>query len=488
MFAATAGGKFAHAGRPVDPFLADAEEADHEAGGPRTASYEYQQGQPQEVRHAQYQAAPAAGAAWQPADAAYGGAAMAWPGISPYMVVDQDSVENSNGIWQYDSRSPYTDPPRRYHFSIDYARGAGSHPGNYFIGDTNAALHAYPTDDTFPFPPFTRLTNVDYGDARPFSNWPVRDTSGMHKFEHNGVRAGFGWTTPEDSGILLSGFFLWEKSQSRSFGLRNASGNPADVNTQVFRLPLADGTSTGQVIPFDGDLNLTYEQSVYGADLDAYAAPFFKRPSFMLRFAYGVKYFSLSELFKMVATDSGLDYTWEIDGSGGADGTIDNIAVVTDPFITTIVSTTDSRMVGPQFGLRYDFGGDYFKLWGATKVGFVVNMEDLKVVGVNVRTLPDQFFFGNGGTTVSTRRTTHLSPLFQQSLGCDMALLAAIPIINRVDLLRRANVRLGYDVVMFGEIARPANIITYNYDKPIVSARRSTFTFQTYSVGLDWRF
>lgn len=404
----------------------------------------------------------------------------AWPEVSPFEVQTRSQLYNANGVWEYDN---YTGPRHKYKFGVDYIYGWGAKPGEQVLmGDPNAFIHSYPTDDTFPFPPFTRITNFDPLVSQPFGWWPARYTSMFGNMDHYGVRATYGWENYDNSEWQVSGFVLLKNEVVRDrFG--QTPTDPNDIDLLVFRLPLNDGTPEGTNIPFDGTLRVDYDQIFTGADFDYWCAPFFEAKNAMLRMALGVKYLYVQETFNVQASDSGLDYTYT-----AADGAIDNIAILIDPFTSSFGARTTSNLVGPEIGLRADLGGDAFKVWGQVKTGALVNMDRTEVYGDNLRTQLDQFFNGRGPTTLNTRNHVHITPMFQTSIYGEFGFFSYLPILKSIPLVNLAKFRVGYDYVLLAEMARPAQAIRYNYEVLEVQTKRQLLGFSMVNFGLNWKW
>jgi len=407
-------------------------------------------------------------------------APTAWPEVSPFNVQTHAELYNDGGVWEYDN---YTGPRRKYKFGLDYIYGWGVKPGaDVLIGDPNAFIHSYPTDDTFDFPPFSRITNYDSLVSQPFPWWPARYTNMFGNMDHYGIRATFGWENYDKSEWQISGFVLFENQVVRDrWG--ETPIDPNDIDLAVFRLPLNDGTPEGTNIPFDGTLSIDYDQLFYGADFDFWAAPFFEAKNFMLRMELGVKYVYVQETFNVQATDSGLDYTFT-----GADGEIDNIGLLIDPFTSRFGSRTTSNLVGPMIGLRGDLGGDAFKVWGQLKVGALANMDRAEVYSDNLRNQLDQFFFGPGPSSQVAKNHVHISPVFQSSVYGEFGFFSYLPVLKSIPLVNLAKFRVGYDYVLIAEMARPAQVIRYNYEALDIQTKRQLLGFSMVNFGLQWKW
>jgi hypothetical protein len=407
---------------------------------------------------------------------------QAYPGISPYSLHNEEQLYNMGGLWHHDTND---DTHRTYILGFDMLIGDGASPGPHLLGDEYFSEHIYPTDSTFPFPPFTRLTNYDPGSVAPSPFWPLRTTGPFTRMKHYGFRASYGWENYDDSGFMLSGFYLFDDEATRRFGSRPANGDLSRIDMGIFRLPLNDGTDFGKLIVFDGDLVMGYDQQMHGIDADAYLAPFYERPNFKLRWNWGVKYLHVYERFWFTATDSGWDYTWDI-----TDGSIATLIIppLVAPFATTVEARTTSQMIGPQMGLRYDLGGERLKFWGQTKVAVAANMEKVTVLSTNLRDHADQFFTGQGGSTQHQKDHTRIVPVLDTSINAEIALFQMVPGFHKLALFTNAKFRFGYNFVLAGELSRPAKVIDYTYESAQIKTSRTWFNMHILNMGVDWRF
>ncbi|MFN7766354.1 MAG: hypothetical protein ACK5UC_04050 [Planctomycetaceae bacterium] len=414
----------------------------------------------------------------------------AWPGVNPYPAGNYERLANERGIWEYEDNR---DQRRKYKFGIDYIQGWGVKPGpQVLIGDPNAYLHAYPTDDEFDIP-FTRLTNADYGEAQPFSFWPARFTNWFGDLCMNGIRANFGWEIYDHQEFQVSGFALFEATQQ--FTNYGGDRTADDIDLNIFRLPLFDGTEFGTTIPYDSFLDLRYRQQVYGIDFDYWSSPFYDSKNFMVRMELGVKYLYIKEQFRMQAGDSGLDYQYNAE-----DGTITPeppplplfpdgaLFSFIDPFVTTINSQVTSNLVGPMIGARADLGGDKFKIWGQVKFGALANMETSTVWSQNVRPQVLQSIYGPGPTSSRTREHTYITPVFQTGINGEFGFMSYLPIIKQIPIINLSKFRLGYDYTLIGALSRPAQVLQYNVDVIDLKTKRQNFSIKTLNFGLGWDF
>lgn len=263
---------------------------------------------------------------------------------------------------------------------------------------------------------------------------------------------------------------------------------PAQFNPGFTTGPLASiaynsnffGQNVANFGLFDETFSQTYDQEVWGVDLDAYAAPFFRRPSFKVAATYGVKYLRVSETYKIAGSGS----------STGPDQTFTGFPALNTEFN----ASATSNLVGPQIGVRYDLGGERFKIWGQTKIAVAANMDRTSLFGRNA--------FGNyipsAGLIVSPPSSNitfnkkqsgaHVSPIFDQSIYGEFPLFSVLPLLNRLSFINRANFRVGYNLLIINDMQRPASMIKYDEYDPAIRTNRTWFTLSTVSFSADWRF
>lgn len=396
----------------------------------------------------------------------------AWSGVSPYSH-QMEGVYNDGGIWRYEAN----DEERKHVFSSEFLIVWGLRPGSHIIGDS---LYTNVT--------FSQGTN---GSRDPSEAFPRQNSSAYSNLKHYGLKLRYGWENPDESGVILSGFFVAPNEAIKGPGnFYNGQSNSLKPVASI----AYDTAASGNLALFDESFSQTYDQEVWGADLDAYAAPFFKRNSFKLAATYGVKYLRINETYSI--RGSGSNYAYTVVGN-----TIDPSTVLPTglPLLNTeINASATSNLVGPQIGLRYDLGGEKFKIWGQTKFAVAANMDSSKVFGRNALANAQVFPAGGGAlllpvpssnVTFSNKVSgTHVSPIFDQSIYGEFPLFSVLPILNRVSFINRANFRIGYNLLMVNDVQRPASMIVYTEGDPGIRTHRTWFTLSTLSFSADWRF
>jgi hypothetical protein len=399
----------------------------------------------------------------------------AWPGVSPYSQHNMEGVYNDGGVWRYQAN----DDNRKHVFSTEFLLAWGLRPGSHIIGD----------------PRYTNLTFSDGNNsdrADPGIAFPRQNTNQFSNLQHYGVKLRYGWENPDESGLILSGMYI---------AGNDAVKGPGDVfNGQYNTLqPIAsiayDTAAQDYLALFDESFSQTYDQELWGADADFYASPFFRRQSLKVAFTYGVKYLRLNETFAVRGSNSNFGYV--VVGRDISEGTVVDNGL---PRLNTeINASATSNLIGPQIGIRYDLGGEKFKIWGQTKVVVAANIEETKVFGRNAfaNLLIDPA--GSGGLAFNVppprnvpfsnrNSTTHISPILDQSIYGEFPLFSVLPIVNRMSFINKANFRVGYNFLLINEVQRPAAMIVYNSGDPGIRTHRSWFSLSTVSFAADWRF
>ncbi|MBS0265871.1 MAG: BBP7 family outer membrane beta-barrel protein [Planctomycetes bacterium] len=415
----------------------------------------------------------------------------AWP-QDPTMAAPRIAeTYNQGGLWQYHEDDEYD---FKTVFSLDYLYGSGKRPGPQYIGSS------------------TQRGTTFFPGGNP-GTFQANQTTGFIPNVHlDGLKAALGREKPDGSGMNLSGFILFEQS------IRNApqgyTANPDDPNTlrALWGIIVTDQNNVPYVLPFDTQFYVQYTQGIYGADADFWLTPFFERNTFKIKFDFGAKYLRIYENLFVRGDDSGLGYT--AGTAGGGNGTGDP-STITGPFTTLttatnyplapystyISSSTVNNLVGPAIGIRYEVGGEHFKIAGMTKVAIAANVQQSNITSnnLNLNKAPgtgNLVVAGNDflnqtqvGATTQTLTNTHISPIFDTSLWGEFNGFAWIPLINRMDVFKHAKTRIGWNYVYVNEVARAAADINYNlHGATINTSQRSSFGFNTVNFAVDWRF
>jgi|GEM_PF-2576444 len=403
----------------------------------------------------------------------------AWPETSPYSQYPRQETFNSGGLWQYNASDDTT--VQRF-LTTEYLYGYGLKPGNHYIGSiTNHSLYWFPGQFGGPFN--TQTTEL-------FGN-----------FFHNGIRAATGFTNPDGSGMTLSGFTLFESSLDSDAVTPHAIRNQPATLLPMWGIIVDNPDGSGRVLAFDTRFVQKFTQNIYGSDADFYLAPFFERQTFKLRFLFGAKYLQIHEDFYVQGDNSGLNYSVAAGSTQVQVGFLDQGIA---PYSTVFQSSTTSNLVGPQLGVRYDLGGDKFKIWGQSRIAVAANVEKMVVAGSNVGQYVEpgvvagnaigfvvpgpQFGAPPPPSVRHEQNNVHISPIFDTSINVDFPGFAWIPYVNQWAVFRDANMRVGFTYAYVGDVARPANIINYNMTDPTINATHTWFEYSWVNFAVNWKY
>ena len=310
-------------------------------------------------------------------------------------------------------------------------------------------------------------------------------------------------------------------------------------------LPLDDGSNAGVSSPFDLEFQLTAKSRTYGTSVTWVLSPAYQTRNFMIRPMFGVRYLRLSESFRFYGQDSGLSYDnlEDLDDpfngdiklhsppdklDNDRDGIVDSAARVEEastqgggggggnqddefrfilyndmtmyPMNSYLNNVARSDLIGPEVGLRYDLGGEKFKLWGQTKFGVLANKERMVMDGDNIGMTTRQTNF-NTSTPEDARpnrfsdrdRHSHLSPVIEQSIFVEAPLFAKLPLLKRSRVLKDAYLRFGYTFLWIGEVARPYESVLWRGHPaeglyPSIDMERSKYWASNWSWSINWSF
>jgi len=358
---------------------------------------------------AAYVSAPAGAGIVEPgystlSNAPYGQAAFvpgmtAWPGISGF---DHNYSRHyqDNGLWLHDFNSR----GRQYFSRFEYIKFRSRNPKG-LIGQRGAQSYAFvvanSSGDTLDIDDLLDqfVGDVDRRDL-PAGVFPADGSRGFNYYDgqnanvirdprSNGIRLKWGFTEPDDSGLIIDGWwsgyksavfdaekglstrrledislvrkiiddpngFLFMPLPFESFSileqnLLNLGGLPIDDGT--FQV-LADGTNLGgTTIPYDLEFKFRYMTESAGTSLSWLLSPLVKTSNFKLNAMVGARYMYLNETFRFDGEDSGLSYdTQDDDGTvfprvkvhslpngfdDDGDGTIDNAGLIEDQIAQT---------------------------------------------------------------------------------------------------------------------------------------------------------
>jgi hypothetical protein len=325
--------------------------------------------------------------------------------------------------------------------------------------------------------------------------------------------------------------------QNNLLNLRGIPLNDGTVTT------LADGTTFGGASAvYDLNFQVRTDLEMFATGLRWKSMPLYKTSSFKLRPNAGVRYTAYRDLFGFFGQDSGILYDGQDNATGppipdakihslpngfddDGDGIVDNAGVIEDQFggggggggntgtanfviigdqliypVTSILDNEiESHLVGPEFGLSYDFGGDNgFQLGGSTNIGLLMNYQRIKMSGDNIFVTTRQSDLIPASPTNSTPNTftdsethTSVSPMIEQMVYAEGPLFQYLPMLRRSKILRNANFRAAYTLTMIAEMTRASDSIIWQGNPsqnifPGIQTSRSTFRTSSYDFGVTW--
>lgn len=421
------------------------------------------------------EACPPGGFGGAPPTYPYGSdpAAMsAWPQISPYYGPPYQETYQDRGLWYNDARFS----GRKYYLSLEYLRANLFGPGSHIVGSTNAQ----------PF---------DATNARAFHPWTLatlgnHSALGLRGFGSHGIRSRFAIENSDDTRFEASIFWVAEAQDHFAPFKR---GTVTDQSTIKARggLPLDDGAN-GLTAPYDLAYDLYYGSQAWGADMDWISTPIWSRSGLKVRGVAGMKFLRINENFAFSGQDSGLGYVFDPETGDPVPGTFVDLGI--PPSESDLQAATKSWLAGPEIGLRYEIGGKKLKFWGQSKVGVLVNHDQILLTGnqigdgfLNPFPLPTP---GNPFPSAfqSSRTNTHASEIFDQSLNVEAPLFQYLPILKKQHFLQNAMFRLGYNFTIVNQVLRPASMIEWKTPAPQIGGPRGRWELGTFNVAVDWKF
>lgn len=461
------------------------------------------------------------------------GGLSAWPQISPYESPAVDQHVNRGGLW---FNEQYRGPGKMYavfsggvtHYGPPSEAVVGNPraPG-YFAGVTQANANQNTVGGS--------LINL----YRQHS-WADVGYSNLSGGAMQGV---VGWENPDGSGVFGTGFFSAEGNASFNFNPHIGDPDrPEDTLLAGAGISLFDGGSAaiippsanqinGFIIPgggtqgYDMNYSLQWQSQAYGAGVGFYSDYLIRQDKFQLRPSFGLRYINLRENALFQGQDSGLQYTINVTNTtNGGTAAQRRFAPVTatvigipDVFSSRLAANTKEQLAGPEIGLRYDLGGQKFKIYGQSKFGLLANhsTRELSGFGIGRSAL---FQTNTGGTAArllaptplipfftpsdaldpdhsqtafhDQDTTTSASPTFEQSINFKAPILGYVPVIRRVPMFEQAQFNFGYTFLIVGNHYRPGDVIDWNGypNVPRLNDRRGYFQMSTWSCGVEWDF
>ncbi|MFY9256032.1 MAG: hypothetical protein WAO83_21440 [Fuerstiella sp.] len=350
-----------------------------------------------------------------------------------------------------------------------------------------------------------------------------------------GALEGFNERSIVENEILTTGDIT--SALALDFGTFGAADDVLD--RQLFNLhaiPLQNGVDRdGFNQRFDLDFILEHAVETYGGGADFVSAAIHEGDNLKISTVFGGQYMRINEGMYFRGVDSGLIYDQNLpDGrDDDNDGVYDNVAETGstnfaegNPYGNVangghslirsyIDSSVQSTMGGPEVGLKYVVGEkDGFSIKGATKVGAMFNHERVQLEGDNIGdTVTTSVDLVSGNTLLqdmydttitsatprtqnafsSSKSSTHVSPMFQQSLTAELPIFSRIPVLRDVSQLQHASFQAGWNFTWIGEVADPNQSISWLTNPranlfPGIDVKRRSFYQNSINLGINWEY
>lgn len=417
--------------------------------------------------------------------------------------------------------------------------GQGAIPGEgASTGTTTGTTIGTPISSTIvdprviPYPLF-QPTNTFVMDNALF---PIRGMSEFGNYNSVGLQGSWGFFNEDGSGFSIGGFWTGKDTQNFTMGTDTINGvkitqtiiestDGTLIFTRNGALPLnwgafvtsvpGDNFSVGLgTAKYDLMYHFDTSTSVIGADSNIYFTPMIRRSAMKLRTFVGGRYMMVDNQFNMKGVDSGFAYTVASGGgTGGGTGSgsgsttggghtfrpdAGSLVALYDMYEATVHQSVQSQLAGPQLGIRYDFGnGDAFRMWGQSILGVMANNENYSLSGNNIGDERGLISSGSGidmltsdATFASKYNTTHVSPLFEQTINAEMKILNMIPVIRNLPGIDDTVFKVGYTITVVGGVAQAGNSINwagYPYF-PSIDPDRQTWWTSRWNFGIERRF
>ncbi len=310
-------------------------------------------------------------------------------------------------------------------------------------------------------------------------------------------------------------------------------------------IPIDNGSLLGVTVPYDIQFVLEQRISNLGGSVAGAMNPIVDRDNLRIHPIVGGRYYRIDEEFSFYGVDSGLAYgvdNGDNDTPENAkvfppgDGIDDNDDFIADnpndPGDTTFeqINPSDPSLVrahlnsqvisdlgGPEAGLFYILGdAKGISITGSTKVAALLNFERMSLggdnigdhMGVDLITGPDATtglytptdMFDTDTTNGPTQNaftdyksSTHVSPLFEQSLNAEFPIFRRIPVLKDMRQMQDAKLRLGWSYLFIAEVADPLQSVRWQSNPraglfPTIQRSRDDFSQTTFNIGINWNY
>ncbi|MCA8997308.1 MAG: hypothetical protein KDA80_09980 [Planctomycetaceae bacterium] len=392
-----------------------------------------------------------------------------------------------------------------------------------FIESTNVTPNApgrFVIDPTVsPFPSLSAGATAN--DTAITNLYPIRDLRDVGGIPTSpGIQVRWGFENEDRTGFMASAW--WGFHQELSFSKGQEFINNVRVNQQITsifqgqnlttmngNIPLDNGENIfgptfgpGSTAKYDILYSMQFTTEAGGTNFSLYQQPIYRTDGVAIRPFWGGRYLYIAEGFQFRGIDSGFNYSVDEDTKRPTPTTV---VQAYDQYEANLSNDVRSNIAGPEVGLRLDLGGPHsgFNIWAESIFGLFVNQESIHLRGDNIGDPLTDFRFLSGNPTprllddvnfnsaFNTRRTsTHVSPMFQQSIFADMNVLQFVPILKKSSFFEDARFRFGYTLLLVGEVARPADSIRWQGFPlfPEIQNERKNWWANQFSFAIDWNY
>ncbi|HET6422746.1 MAG TPA: hypothetical protein VFG20_03630, partial [Planctomycetaceae bacterium] len=323
----------------------------------------------------------------------------AWPQISPYAGPAVDQHVNRGGLW---FNEQYRGPAKMYAVFGGGITNYGP-PSEAVVGNPRAPGY------------FVGIVQTGQGNQAGGGLINIYQQHSWSDVGYSNLSGGamqgvVGWDNPDGSGAFGTGFYSSEGSASYNHNPRIGDPDrPEDTLIAGAGISFFDGGSdtiippsgnqiNGFIIPgggtqgYDMNYSLQWQSQAYGAGVGFYSAYLIRQDKFQLRPSFGLRYINVRENALFQGQDSGLVYSVNITNTvnGGTNAqrrftpTTGTVTGIPDVFSSRLYANTKEQLAGPEIGLRYDLGGDKFKIYGQSKFGLLANHSTREITGFGI--------------------------------------------------------------------------------------------------------
>jgi hypothetical protein len=322
---------------------------------------------------------------------------------------------NENGLWN----RRVDDSPRKYWFHLGGSLSKLRRPDTAPIGDEVLAV---------------RLGTPNTNTALISKN-----------IKAPGFRTEWGFMDPTESGFVGDAWWVTDRGRAAdAFAVTGGAGFPMTWD---------DGRG-GSTITIDEGLVYDLNAEAAGSAAHWLMAPKWRKGGMNIRPIAGIRYLYIKEAFSVL-------------GSSTTNGSF------------FIDSRSRSQLAGPDIGMRFDLGGESFRVIGQSTVGLMANYQELAVRDTQM-----------GVFATDSLSTSSISPVFEQRIHVEAKVFSMIPMFRKIPALERATFRIGFTTLMAAEVSRAPYSIAYRISPLNSKVRIDRQKWATYGwdFGINWRY